>query len=94
MAKYRKRVEFVEAFCFGNPKNEPHWFREARMDGKVQMVVEENILDGSHDSYSAIITTEMGQISVFPGDYVILNSGGQLEVASAMGFYFAYEEVK
>lgn len=94
MAKYRKRVEYVEAFCFGNPKIEPVWFREARMDGKVQMVVEENILDGSHDRYSAIITTDTGQISVFPGDYIILNGAGQLDVVPAMRFYYAYEEVK
>jgi len=94
MAKYRKKPEFVEAFCFGKPKNEPSWFRQARVDGKIQMVVDSNILNPSDENYSAIIQTAYGNVSAFSGDYVVLDSQERLLVVPAMEFFTNYEEVK
>ena len=88
MAIYKKRDQFVKAFRFGNILDEPTWFKEARVDGKFEMVIEPET-----KNVSLVIPTDAGVELVFPGDYVILDGTGHLSALTEEEFDKQYEEV-
>ena len=94
MAKYRKKPEVIDAFCFGRTNDEPFWFREARVTGRLQTYVESHVMDVGDKVYSVTIMTPEGYASAFPGDYIICDSKGIMRVVASEDFLTDYEEVK
>lgn len=87
MAKFKHKTQFIDAVQFKGLKN-PLWLPPeiaALFDGA------SNLSDVFRDVDYMALTTKQGHLPVRPGDWIIKNEKGEIEVATAENFAEKFE---
>jgi len=82
MAKYRKKPVVIEAWEFGSGTPKPEWLQKAFDEGVI-----------AHDGPLLKVKTLEGEMSAFPGSFIIQGIKGEIYPCEAEIFEATYEHV-
>ena len=85
MSKYRRNNPIVEVYQYAVDSEEPKWYKESKKFG---------IIKNCESECACCVYTPKGKRYVFPGDYIVHNSDGELECYKPEKFELEFEKIE